>query len=100
MGCDLGRDPVGAVVADDADDVAAGEPKLEQAEREVAHAGLIVVPGKHAPEAKVFFAERDLVAMLARVQSQQFWIGVGSRNPPGIIHHAALSAGMGVSSGS
>ena len=76
------------------------KPELDHAEREVMHAGLVVVPGEHAPEAKILFAQRDLAAMLAGVEAQQFWIGVGLRDAAGVIHHAALSAGAGTSSGS
>ena len=97
--CDLGCDPVGAVVADDADDIAAAEPQLDHAEREILHAGLVVVPGEQPPQAEILFAERDLVAVLLRVEAQQLWIGVGLRDAGGVIHHAALSV-SGLSSGS
>src|SRR5437660_358997 len=69
---ELSGHPLRPVVADDADDVAAREPELDQAEREVAHPGLIVVPGEQAPETEVLFAQRDVAAMLARVEAQQF----------------------------
>src|SRR5579871_5327859 len=100
MGCDLGRHPVRTVVADDADDIATHESKLEQTEREIAHAPLVIVPGERAPQPEILFAQRNLLAMLAGVQPQQLWIGVGLSDPPGIVHHAALSARLGASSGS
>ena len=53
-------DPVRPVVADDADDIAAAEAELDHAEREIAHARLVVVPGEDAPEAEILFAQRDL----------------------------------------
>ena len=97
---DLGRHPVRPVVADDADDVAAAESEFDHAEREIMHAGLVVVPGEDAPEPEILFAQRDLAAMLPGVEAQQLRIGVGLGDASGIIHHAALSAGDGVSSGS
>src|SRR6202035_5107734 len=100
MGGDFGRDPVRPVVADDADDVAACDAKFDHAEREVVHPGLIVVPGEHAPQPEILFAQRDFAAMFFGVEAQQFWIGIGLRDPAGIIHHAALSAGADASSGS
>ena len=60
VGCDLGRHPVRAVVADDADDVAAAKPQLDHAEREIMHAALIVVPGEQPPQPEILFAQRDL----------------------------------------
>ena len=100
MGGDFSRDPIGAVVADDADDVAAAEPEFDHAEREIMHAGLVVVPGEGTPEPKILFTQRDLAAMFAGVEAQQLWIGVGFSDATGVIHHAALSAGAGLSSGS
>ena len=64
MGGDLRRDPVRPVVADEADDIAAAQAELDQAEREVAHAGLVIAPGEGAPEAEILLAQRDLVAVL------------------------------------
>ena len=93
-------DPVRPVVADDADDVAAAKPELDQAEREIVHPRLIVVPGEHAPQAKILFAQRDLAAMLFGVEPQQFRVGVGLRNAARVIHHAAHSGAAGASSGS
>ncbi len=104
------RDPVRPVVADDADDVAAAQAQFDQAEREVAHAALIVVPGEDAPEPEILFAQRDLVAVLLRVEAQQLRIGVGlgdarRRNPScrallrrrivGIDQHLVLLAEIG-----
>src|SRR5581483_6471458 len=101
MGCDLGGDPVGPVVADDADDVAPGDAELEHAEREIMHAALVVVPGEDTPEAEILFAQRDLLAMFARIEAEQLWIGIGLARAARIIHHAAFSAtGAGCSSGS
>ena len=100
MGGDFGRHPVRPVVADDADDVAAAKPELDQAEREVVHPRLVVVPGEHAPEPKILFAQRDLAAMLFGVEPQQFRVGIGLRNPARVIHHAAHSGAAGLSSGS
>ncbi len=99
---DFGRDPVRPVVADDADDVAPRQAQFDHAEREILHAGVVVVPGEELPEAEVFFTQRDLLAELAGVQPQQFRIGVGLGDAGGVIHHAALSAGAGegASSGS
>src|SRR5215472_4454504 len=99
MRCDLGRHPVRAVVADDADDVVAAETQIGQAEREIACALLVVVPGEQPPEPEVLLAQRDLAAMLFGIEPQQLWIGVGLRDAPRIIHHAALSC-AGTSSGS
>src|ERR1700738_4137996 len=99
MGRDLGRHPVRPVVADDADDVAAAETELDHAEREVMHPALIVVPGEHPPKPKILFAQRNLAAMFFGVEAQQFWIGIGHGSATGVIHHAAVSAGAGVSSG-
>ena len=100
MGGDFGRHPVRAVVADDADDVAAPETQFDHAEREIMHAGLVVVPGEDAPQPEILFAQRDFAAVLPGVEAQQFWIGIGLGGASGVIHHAALSAGAGVSSGS
>ncbi len=97
---DFGCDPVGAIVADDADDIAAAESQLEHAECEILYACLVVVPGEQPPQAEILFAECDLVAVLLRVEAQEFWIGVGLRDASGVIHHAALSLGAGTSSGS
>src|SRR5262249_26164476 len=98
--CDLGRDPVGPVVADDADDIAACNPELDHAEREIARAGLIVAPGEEAPQPEILFAQRDLAAMLLRVEAQKLWIRVGLCDAPRVVHHAAFSARAGSSSGS
>ena len=100
VGGDFGGDPIGTVVADDADDVAASETEFDQAEREVVHPRLIVVPGEHFPEPEILFAQRDFAAMFPGVETQQFRVGIGLGYSAGIIHHAALSAGVGVSSGS
>ena len=100
MGGDFGRHPVRPVVADDADDVAAAKAEFDHAEREVVHPGLIVVPGEHAPQPEILFAQRDLAAMFSGVEAQQFRIGIGLRDAAGVIHHAALSAAAGASSGS
>jgi hypothetical protein len=102
MGSDFGCDPVGPVVADDADDIAFCDAELDHAEREIMHPRLVVVPGEQAPQAEILFAQRNLVAMLARIEPQQFWIGIGLRDAARIIHHAALSsrAGTRCSSGS
>ena len=100
MGGDFGRHPVGAVVADDADDVAAAEAEFDHAEREIVHPGLVVVPGEYFPEPEILFAQRDFAAMLSGVEAQQLRIGVGLGDAAGVIHHAAVSAGAGVSSGS
>src|SRR5229473_5387719 len=75
MGGDFGRHPVRPVVADDADDIAAADAEFDH-------------------------AERDVVAMFVRVEPQQLWIGIGLGDAAGVIHHAALSTGAGVSSGS
>ena len=100
MRCDFRGYPVRAVVTDDADDVAAPETEFDHAEREIMHAGLVVVPGEDAPQPEILFAQRDLAAVLPGVEAQQFWIGVGLGGASGVIHHAALSRGAGVSSGS
>ena len=99
MGGDLGRDPVRTIIADDADHVAATEPQLHHAERELLHARLVVVPGEQPPQSQMFLTQGDLPAVFLRVKAQQFWIGVGLRDPGGVIHHAALSASL-MSSGS
>src|SRR6476469_6195360 len=99
MGGDFGRHPVRPVVADDADDVAAVDAEFDQAEREVAHPGLIVIPAERAPEPEILFAQRDFAAMFLGIEAQQLRIGIGLRNAAGVIHHAAVSAGAGVSSG-
>ncbi|OIQ80851.1 hypothetical protein GALL_373940 [mine drainage metagenome] len=100
VGGDFGRHPVRPVVADDADDIAAAEAELDQAEREVVNPRLIIVPGEELPEPEILFAQRDLAAKFPGVETQQLWIGIGLRDPAGVIHHAAVSAGAGVSSGS
>ncbi len=100
VGRNFRRNPVRPVIADDADDVVAAETQLDHAEREIMHARLVVVPGEGAPEAKVLFAQRDLAAVLSRIEAKQFRIGVGLRDAGGVIHHAAFSATSGLSSGS
>src|SRR6267142_3921916 len=100
MGGDFGRHPVRPVVPDDADDVAATKAELDQAECEVTHPALIVVPGERAPKPEILFAQRDFAAMFLGVEAQQLRIGLGLRNAAGVIHHAAVSAGAGVSFGS
>src|SRR5258708_35656714 len=100
MGGSFGRHPVRPVVPDDADDGAATEAELDQAEREIPYPALIVVPGEWAPEPEILFAQRDFAAMFLGVEAQQLRIGIGLRNAAGVIHHAAVSAGAGVSSGS
>ena len=100
VGRHFGRDPIGPVVADDADDIVAAEAQLDHAEREIVHARLVVVPGEGAPQAEVLFAQRDLAAVLFGVEPQHFRIGVGLRDPGGVIHHAAFSATCSLSSGS
>src|SRR5207237_9214850 len=97
---DLSRNPVRPVVADDADDVATTKPEFDQAERQVAHPHLIVVPGEHAPESEVLFPQRDFVAVFAGVEAQQLRKGIGVGEASGVVHHAADSAGWGLSSGS
>jgi hypothetical protein len=97
---DFGGDPIRPVVANDANDVAARKTKLDHAEREITDAGLIVAPGERLPESKILFAQRDLTTEFSRVQPQHFWIGVGLRDAGGVIDHAAVSAGVGDSSGS
>src|ERR1700704_2653601 len=100
MRSDLGRNPVRPVVADDADDIATAQPKLDHAERKIMHPALIVVPGEGLPESQILFAQRDLAAIFPGVEAQQFWIGIGLPDPAGIIHHAAVSVDAGASSGS
>ena len=72
VGGDFGRNPVRPIVADDADDVAAAEAQFDHAEREIVHAGLVVVPGEDAPQPEILFAQRDLAAMLAGVEASIF----------------------------
>ncbi len=98
VGCDFRRHPVRPVVADDADDVAAPQAQFDHAEREIMHAALVVVPGEDAPQPEILFAQRNLAAVLFRIEAQQLRVGVGLGGTSGVIHHAALSAG--VSSGS
>src|SRR5262245_22641630 len=100
MGGDFGGDPVRAVVADDADHIAAAEAELDHAEREIAHALLVIVPGEDAPEPEILFAQRDLAAVLLCVEAQQLWIGIGLSHAGGVIHHAAHSGAAGLLSGS
>src|SRR5882724_2038312 len=100
MGRDFRRHPVRPVVADDANDVAAAKPKLDQAERKIMHPALVVVPREGLPEPEILFAQRNLAAIFAGVEAQQFWIGIGLRDASGVIHHATVSAGVGRSSGS
>src|SRR6266404_2614270 len=100
VGGDFGRYPVRPVVADDADDVAATDAEFDHAECEVVHPGLIIVPGEHAPEPEILFAQRDVASMFTCVEAQQLRIGIGLGDAAGVIHHATLSAGAGVSSGS
>src|ERR1700675_5009379 len=100
MGSDFRRHPVRPVVADDADDVAAAKPKLDHAERKIMHPALVVVPGEALPEPEILFAQRNLAAIFPGVEAQQFWIGIGLLYPASVIHHAAVSAGVGQSSGS
>ena len=92
MRCDFGGHPVRAVVADDADDVAAPKAQFDHAEREIMHARLIVVPGEDAPQPEILFAQRNFAAMLFRVEAQQLWKGLRLGGASGVIHHAALSA--------
>ena len=56
------------------------------------HAVLVVVPGEDVPEPEVLFAQRDLAAMLRRIEAEQLRVGVGLGGTPGVIRHAALSA--------
>ena len=102
MRCNFRRHPVRPVVAHDADDIAAAEAHFDHAERKIVHARLVVVPGKDAPEPEILFAQRDFAAMLLGVETQELWIGVGLRDPAGVIHHAAHSGSgaAGLSSGS
>src|ERR1700743_220582 len=97
---DFGRAPIRPVVADDADDIAASKSKLDHAERKIFHAGLVRFPGEELPKTEILFAQRDFLAEFARVQPQHLRIGVGLGDAGGVIHHAALSAGRGASSGS
>ena len=99
VGGDFRGHPVRPVVADDSDNIAAAKPKLDQAEREVVHARLIVVPAKKLPEPKILLAHGNLAAMFFGVEAQQFRIGVSLSDATGVIHHAAVSAGAGLSSG-
>ena len=96
---DFGRDPVRAVVADNADDVTTAKSEFDHAEREIMDPRLIVVPGEFAPEPEILFTQGGFAAMFARIEAQQLRIGIGLRGPAGIIHHAALSAFTGASSG-
>ena len=100
MRCDFRRHPVRAVVADDADDVAAPETQFDHAEREIMHARLIVVPAEDAPQPEILFAQRNLAAVLPGIEAQQFWKRICLGGASGVIHHATLSRGAGVSSGS
>src|SRR5258706_3398855 len=100
VGGDFSRYPVRPVVADDADDVAAADAELNHAQCEVVHSPLVVAPGEHPPESEILFAQRDFAAMFVGVKAQQLRIGIGLGNAAGVIHHATLSAGAGVSSGS
>src|SRR5579872_689374 len=100
MRCDFGGDPIRPVVADDTDDIAAFQPKLDQAQGKVVDAGLIIAPGENFPEPEIFLAQRDLAAEFGRVEAQQFRIGIGLFDPARIIHHAALSAATNFSWGS
>src|SRR5262249_47450761 len=100
VGRDLGCDPVRPVVADDADHVAAAEPELDHAEREITGAALIVVPGEFAPQPEILLAQRDLASVLHGVQAQNLGEGVGLGGATGIVDHAALSRTAGLSSGS
>ena len=100
---DLGGDPVRAVVADDADHVAAAEPERDHAEREVAHSVLVVLPGELPPQPEIFLTQRDFAAVLMGVEPQQLRKGVGFGDATGVVHHAACSATggwSGASSGS
>src|SRR5581483_5969154 len=100
MGRDFSRDPIRPVIADDADHVIAAKAQFDHAERKIMHTRLVVAPGEGAPEAKILFAQRDLAAVLPRIQAKQLRIGVGQRDPGGVIHHAAFSATCTLSSGS
>src|SRR5215207_3456689 len=100
MGCDFRGHPVRAVIAYDADDVAAPKTQFDHAEREIMHPALVVVPGEDAPQSEILFAQRDLAAVLPGIEAQQFWKGIGLGGASGVVHHATLSRGAGVSSGS
>src|SRR5258708_1298585 len=100
MGGDFGRHPVRPVVPDDPDDVAATDAELAQPQPETPPPALIVVPGERAPEPEILFAQRVFAAMFLGVEAQQLRIGIGLRNAAAVIHHAAVSAGAGVSFGS
>src|SRR6266700_8104975 len=89
-----------AIAADDANDVTTTEPELDQAECKVVHPRLIVVPGEHAPEPEILFAQRDFAAVFAGVQAQQLRKGIGLGDASGVVHHAAHSGAAGLSSGS
>src|SRR5258707_15850857 len=97
MGGDFGRHPVRPVVPDDPDDVAATDAELDQAEREIPHPALIVVPGEWAPEPEILFAQRDFAAMFLGVEAQQLRIGIGLGEPNGVTQTTAVSAGPRVS---
>src|SRR5258708_19838442 len=100
MGGSFGRHPVRPVVPDDADDGAATEAELDQAEREIPYPALIVVPGEWAPEPEILFAQRDFAAMFLGVEAQQLRIGIGLRDAARVIPHAPVSAAARVSAGS
>ena len=97
---DFGRHPVRPIVADDADHVATAETEFDHAEREIVHPGLVIIPCEQPPQPEVFFAQRDLIAVFAGIETQQPRIGISLGDAAGIIHHAALSAGCATSSGS
>ena len=92
VGGDFGCDPVRPVVTDNADHVAALDAELDHAQREITHAVLIVVPGEDAPETEVLFAQRNLFAVLRRIEPQHLGVGVGLCDAACIVHHAVASA--------
>ncbi len=100
MRCHFRCDPVRPVIADDADDILAPQAQFDEAECKVAHAGVVIIPGENAPQSEILFAQRDLVAVLLRVEPKHLWIGIGLRDAAYVVHHAALSCAGGASSGS
>ena len=80
--------PLGPVVADDGHLAAAREPQRHEAQREIAHAGLVGAPARLAPDAEVLLAQRGASAQPLGVAPQQLGERVGSAER---VAHAAAS---------
>ena len=88
---DFAGDPVGTVVADQRNHVAAPDSEFDEAEREIAHAVQIVRPGEAAPQAEILLPQRHRAAVLAGIEPKQLRKRVGLGDAGGVVDHAVAS---------